>query len=100
MSAIFNKYGYARTAHSNAVTVFSGRDVYTTLSDKTTWSIFLKHMAVLSSDRIRCLSVVTPCESNFDANGGEYRINYQGIIHLIAEEMIANFIEVSVVNIS
>lgn len=58
LKAIFNAYGYTRNAHTNSTTVFSGRDVFSGFSESTTWSIFLRHLNVLASDRAQCLTIV------------------------------------------
>lgn len=58
LKAIFNAYGYTRNAHTNSATVFSGRDVFSGFSESTTWSIFLRHLNVLASDRAQCLTIV------------------------------------------
>lgn len=39
---------------------------------------------------------VTACNSSIDATGGEYRLNYRGVITRIVEDTVAAFIDVDI----
>lgn len=96
LESIFTVVGLAADARSEASAMFSGQQAFSRLQGEveTTWTLFLKHLAALASPRVRCLSVVTPCDSALDATGGEYRVDYKGVMRLIVEDTIAAFVEV------
>ena len=52
--------GMTRSASEETSGVFSGQQVYSRLEDKSsiTWSLFLRHMKVLCSEQLDCLTVV------------------------------------------
>ena len=96
MEAIFSLVGFSQSARSETSGIFSGQQVFSRMAGTvdTTWTLFLKHLAALASDRVRCLLVVTACDSAMDATGGEYKINYKGAMRLIVEDTVAAFVEV------
>ena len=96
LESIFAVVGLSSDAHSPTSAMFSGQQAFSRLQGEveTTWTLFLKHLAALASPRVRCLAVVTPCDSALDATGGEYRVDYKGVMQLIVEDTIAAFVEV------
>ena len=96
LESIFAVVGLSSDAHSPTSATFSGQQAFSRLQGEveTTWTLFLKHLAALASPRVNCLSVVTPCDSALDATGGEYRVDYKGVMQLIVEDTIAAFVEV------
>lgn len=96
MEAIFSLVGFSQSARSETSGMFSGQQVFSRMAGAvdTTWTLFLKHLAALASDRVSCLLVVTACDSAMDATGGEYKINYKGVMRLIVEDTVAAFVEV------
>ncbi|KAK8796418.1 hypothetical protein WA588_000553 [Blastocystis sp. NMH] len=95
METIFGMVGMTRSASEETSGVFSGQQVYSRLEDKSsiTWSLFLRHLKVLCSEQLNCLTVVTVCDSALDATGGEYKVNYKGVIGRIVEDTVAAFID-------
>ena len=60
METIFGMVGMTRSASEETSGVFSGQQVYSRLEDKSsiTWSLFLRHLKVLCSGQLNCLTVV------------------------------------------
>lgn len=60
MDTILKMNGSTKSAREETGGVFSGHQIYSRLEDKSamTWSLFLRHMKVLASDQLNCLTVV------------------------------------------
>ena len=60
METIFGMVGMTRSASEETSGIFSGQQVYSRLEDKSsiTWSLFLRHLKVLCSEQLNCLTVV------------------------------------------
>ena len=60
MATILSMNGMTKSARVEKGGVFSGHQIYARLEDKSamTLSLFLRHLKVLSSDQLSCLTVV------------------------------------------
>lgn len=60
MATILTMNGNTKTARVEHGGIFSGHQIYARLEDKSTmtWSLFLRHLKVLASEQLNCLTVV------------------------------------------